>query len=66
MGKMKDNGKGGPVVTFAKGLLTGTIEAIICYPTELVKTTLQLQSKSKPVYSGMLVCLYFGRLLDTS
>ncbi len=55
MGKIKDSGKGGPVVTFAKGLLTGTIEAIICYPTELVKTTLQLQSKTNPMYNGMLV-----------
>ena len=31
-----------------KGGLTGFIEAIICYPTEFVKTQLQLQSKSNP------------------
>ena len=31
-----------------KGGLTGFIEAIICYPTEFVKTQLQLQSKANP------------------
>ena len=31
-----------------KGGLTGFIEAIICYPTEFVKTQLQLQSKAHP------------------
>lgn len=56
MGGIKKNANDGPVITFAKGLLTGTIEAVICYPTELVKTTLQLQSKNNPVYSGMLDC----------
>ena len=40
----------------AKGLATGCIEAIICYPTELVKTTLQLQSKTNAQYSGMVDC----------
>jgi len=39
-----------------KGFLTGTIEAIICYPTELIKTTLQLQSKVNPQYNGMVDC----------
>jgi solute carrier family 25 citrate transporter 1 len=34
-----------PLMTFAKGIITGTLEAAICYPTELVKTQLQLQSK---------------------
>jgi solute carrier family 25 citrate transporter 1 len=44
------------VNSIAKGFLTGTIEAIICYPTELVKTTLQLQSKTNPQYKGMMDC----------
>jgi len=44
------------VNSVAKGFLTGTIEAIICYPTELVKTTLQLQSKVNPQYKGMVDC----------
>mmetsp|Transcript_14894 Transcript_14894/g.21015 ORF Transcript_14894/g.21015 Transcript_14894/m.21015 type:complete len:297 (-) Transcript_14894:170-1060(-) len=56
MGGVKKNPNDGPVMTFAKGLLTGTIEAVICYPTELVKTTLQLQSKENPQYKGMLDC----------
>jgi len=42
--------------TFIKGTLTGFIEAIICYPTEFVKTQLQLQSKTQPEYSGMVDC----------
>lgn len=46
----------GPVRTFIKGLLTGFIEAIICYPTEFVKTQLQLQSKSNPEYKGIVDC----------
>jgi solute carrier family 25 citrate transporter 1 len=56
MGKAVGTKQHGPVVTFGKGLLTGTIEAVICYPTELVKTTLQLQSKSNPQYKGMVDC----------
>lgn len=44
------------VKTFVKGTLTGFIEAIICYPTEFVKTQLQLQSKTHPEYKGMLDC----------
>lgn len=42
--------------SFLKGSLTGGVEAVICYPTELVKTQLQLQSKTNPVYSGILDC----------
>lgn len=39
-----------------KGFCTGFIEAIICYPTEFVKTQLQLQSKTNPQYNGILDC----------
>jgi len=46
----------GPICTFTKGGLTGFIEAIICYPTEFVKTQLQLQSKTKPEFTGMADC----------
>lgn len=55
MGKLS-NANDGPVTTFAKGTLTGLIEAVVCYPTELVKTTLQLQSTSNPKYKGMIDC----------
>jgi len=50
------NANDGPICTFVKGGLTGFIEAIICYPTEFVKTQLQLQSKSNPEYKGMMDC----------
>lgn len=50
------NANDGPICTFVKGGLTGFIEAIICYPTEFVKTQLQLQSKSNPEFTGMLDC----------
>jgi len=53
---LKKNENDGPVCTFVKGGLTGFIEAIICYPTEFVKTQLQLQSKSAPEYTGMFDC----------
>lgn len=53
---LKKNENDGPICTFVKGGLTGFIEAIICYPTEFVKTQLQLQSKSNPEYTGMLDC----------
>jgi solute carrier family 25 citrate transporter 1 len=53
---LKKNANDGPICTFAKGGLTGFIEAIICYPTEFVKTQLQLQSKTAPEYTGMLDC----------
>jgi solute carrier family 25 citrate transporter 1 len=46
----------GPLRTFIKGTLTGFIEAIICYPTEFIKTQLQLQSKTNPEYTGILDC----------
>lgn len=53
---MSANPSDGPVRTFVKGFLTGFIEAIICYPTEFVKTQLQLQSKSNPEYTGIMDC----------
>jgi len=53
---MGKNENDGPVCTFVKGGITGLIEAIICYPTEFVKTQLQLQSKSAPEYTGILDC----------
>lgn len=42
--------------SFAKGFVTGFIEAIICYPTEFIKTQLQLQSKTNPEFKGILDC----------
>merc|ERR1719384_2292029 len=53
---MKADPSDGPVRTFIKGTLTGFIEAIVCYPTEFVKTQLQLQSKTNPEYTGILDC----------
>jgi len=50
------NANDGPICNFTKGALTGFIEAIICYPTEFVKTQLQLQSTSNPEYKGMVDC----------
>jgi len=40
----------------ARGLCTGFFEAVICYPTEFVKTQLQLQSNVSKSYNGMLDC----------
>jgi len=56
-GPPSDNKNSSVLNSIAKGFMTGTIEAIICYPTELVKTTLQLQSKTNPQYKGMVVNL---------
>jgi len=53
---MKADPNEGPVKVFIKGLLTGFIEAVICYPTEFVKTQLQLQSKTNPEYTGIMDC----------
>jgi len=53
---LKSDPSEGAVRTFIKGFFTGFIEAIICYPTEFVKTQLQLQSKSNPEYSGIMDC----------
>lgn len=53
---LKSDPSEGPVRTFVKGFFTGFIEAIICYPTEFVKTQLQLQSKSNPEYKGIMDC----------
>jgi len=40
----------------ARGLCTGFFESIICYPTEFVKTQLQLQSNVGKSYNGMVDC----------
>jgi len=48
--------EGSAVKSFLKGFATGFIEAIICYPTEFIKTQLQLQSKSNPEYTGIMDC----------
>ncbi|CAE8598876.1 unnamed protein product [Polarella glacialis] len=55
MGMTKDPNEG-PVKTLVKGFLTGFIESIICYPTEFIKTQLQLQSKLNPQFTGILDC----------
>jgi len=43
--------------TIVKGFLTGGTQASLTYPTEYIKTQLQLQSKVNPEYSGMLDCV---------
>lgn len=42
--------------TVVKGFLTGGTQAFLTYPTEYVKTQLQLQSKVNPEYSGIVDC----------
>lgn len=42
--------------TIVKGFLTGAVETIVGYPTEYVKTQLQLQSRTHPEYDGMVDC----------
>jgi len=42
--------------TVVKGFLTGGSQAFLTYPTEFIKTQLQLQSKTNPEYSGMIDC----------
>jgi len=48
----KDTG----VKTVIKGFLTGGTQAAITYPTEYIKTQLQLQSKANPEYNGIIDC----------
>jgi len=48
----KDTG----VKTVIKGFLTGGTQAAITYPTEYIKTQLQLQSKVNPEYNGIIDC----------
>jgi len=48
----KDTG----VKTVIKGFLTGGTQAAITYPTEYIKTQLQLQSKANPEYKGIIDC----------
>mmetsp|Transcript_104936 Transcript_104936/g.254676 ORF Transcript_104936/g.254676 Transcript_104936/m.254676 type:complete len:295 (+) Transcript_104936:81-965(+) len=42
--------------TVVKGFLTGGTQAAISYPTEYIKTQLQLQSKTNPEYAGIVDC----------
>jgi len=51
-----DKNKSFAKVLFAGGT-SGAIEATIVYPTEFVKTQLQLQSKSTPRFKGPLDCV---------
>jgi len=39
-----------------KGFLTGGTQASLTYPTEYIKTQLQLQSKANPEYNGIIDC----------
>lgn len=55
MGIAKDPNES-PAKTLVKGFITGFIEAVICYPTEFVKTQLQLQSKANPQFTGIMDC----------
>jgi len=48
----KDTG----VKTVIKGFLTGGTQAAITYPTEFIKTQLQLQSKASPEFNGIVDC----------
>lgn len=48
----KDSG----VKTVVQGFLTGGTQAAITYPTEYVKTQLQLQSKTNPEFNGIVDC----------
>lgn len=41
----------------AAGGGAGAIEAVIMFPTEFVKTQLQLQSKTNPIYKGPIDCV---------
>jgi solute carrier family 25 citrate transporter 1 len=43
--------------TVVKGFLTGGTQACITYPTEFVKTQLQLQSKQNPEFLGITDCI---------
>lgn len=43
--------------TIVKGFLTGGTQACITYPTEFVKTQLQLQSKANPEFNGIADCV---------
>jgi len=42
--------------TVVKGFLTGGTQASLTYPTEYVKTQLQLQSKTNPEFNGIIDC----------
>jgi len=42
--------------TVIKGFLTGGTQAALTYPTEYIKTQLQLQSRTNPEYAGIADC----------
>jgi len=56
MAFLKKEKKPSMVKQLARGVCTGFFEAAICYPTEFVKTQLQLQSNVSKLYSGMFDC----------
>lgn len=53
---LKTNPDDPPIKNFLKGFITGFTEAVCCYPTEYVKTQLQLQSKTNPEFKGIMDC----------
>jgi solute carrier family 25 citrate transporter 1 len=56
MSFLKDE-KGIPYKTLINGGIVGAVEAILTYPTEFIKTSLQLQSKVQPEYRGIWHCI---------
>lgn len=44
-------------VSLAAGMIAGGVEGLITYPTEFVKTQLQLQNKASPMFNGPIDCL---------
>jgi solute carrier family 25 citrate transporter 1 len=56
MSFLKDE-KGVPYKTLINGGIVGAVEAVLTYPTEFIKTSLQLQSKLQPEYRGIWHCI---------
>jgi len=48
---------GVPWKTLVNGGIVGAAEAILTYPTEFIKTNLQLQSKTNPEFRGIWHCI---------
>lgn len=44
-------------VAMAAGSVAGGVECLINWPSEVIKTELQMQSKTNPVYSGYFDCM---------
>jgi len=57
MSFLNDDKKGIPWKTLINGGVVGAVEAVLTYPTEYVKTHLQLQSKVNPEYTGIWSCV---------